>query len=60
MEVATWMKLGILLQQLDPAEGVQQPSSDIGSGSWVWAFVMPTESCDQPLFVFHVLLFLIS
>ena len=39
--VATRMKLGNTLQQLDSAEDTQKPSSEIGFGNWVWALFGP-------------------
>ena len=45
--VAIRVKSGTLLQQLDPTEGAQQPSSEIGFRNWVWAFEWPTQPCIQ-------------
>ena len=39
--VATRMKPGNTLQQLDSAEDTQKPSSEIGFGNWVWALFGP-------------------
>ena len=39
--VATRMKAGTHLQQLDPTEDTQKPSSEIGFGNWVWALFGP-------------------
>ena len=60
MGVTTRIKLGTLLQQLDSTKKAQQPSSEIGSGNWEWAFEWPTRSYDRPLFVFYILIFLIT
>ena len=39
--VATWIKAGIHLQQLDSTQDTQKPSSEIGFENWVWALFGP-------------------
>ena len=39
--VATRMKAGIHLQQLDSTEDTQKPSLEIGFENWVWALFGP-------------------
>ena len=56
--VATRMKPGNTLQQLDSTEDTQKSSSEIGFGNWVWAFVWPTQPFGWPpcVFIFYYLL----
>ena len=39
--VATWMKDGTHLQQLDYTKDTKKPSSEIGFENWVWALFSP-------------------
>ena len=56
--VATRMKSGNTLQQLDSTEDTQKPSSEIWFGNWVWALFWPTQPFGWPprVFIFYYLL----
>ena len=52
--VATRIKGGTHLQQLDSTEDTQKPSSEIRFGNWVCAFVWPTQPFVWPPCVFII------